>query len=382
MSKCEFVVHHFLRCHSRTDNDSADVSTQVWYAAFDPSKKSYLVATCGGNKVCVIDVKTGVVQYRYTYVKGLLYTLSWSTACPGNKILATGGTNNTIVFIDLSTNSAYLHYILPIMNNKKVFISSILFHPSQNVLFCTLNNGYLFIFEFEIYDSRIVNIEEQCSIDLKCEIFGLAFCEINDYLLIATNVGLKGWDNSQSQDQELVDFELPKNPNELYKDQNENVIDSIEIVKDSWIAIKVALHGVIYIFNLDEALSKTKNNKCVIIPPYILKWSDTDNYFMSCSVGLDGKLLACGDDKGSVWIYNLKDISFKSTTSDSKIITVNSVLKWPKLHDSYLKKKKKLEVDVYDIVMAKCAVHCSGNYLVAVTNNNFVCLYKKPTIKN
>ncbi|XP_026819604.1 leucine-rich repeat and WD repeat-containing protein 1-like [Rhopalosiphum maidis] len=72
MSKCEFVVHYFLRCHSRTDNDSADVSTQVWYAAFDPSKKSYLVATCGGNKVCVIDVKTGVVQYRcivlYIYI--------------------------------------------------------------------------------------------------------------------------------------------------------------------------------------------------------------------------------------------------------------------------------------------------------------------------
>jgi len=60
-----------------------------------------------------------------------------------------------------------------------------------------LNNGYLFIFEFEIYKSRIVNIEEQNSIDLKCEIFGLAFCEINDYLLIATNIGLKGWHNSQ-----------------------------------------------------------------------------------------------------------------------------------------------------------------------------------------
>lgn len=89
-----------------------------------------------------------------------------------------------------------------------------------------------------------------------------------------------------SQDQELLDFELPKNPNELYRDQNENVIDSIEIVKDSWIAVKVALHGVIYIFNLDATLLKKKNNKCLVIPPYILKWSDTDNYFMSCSVGL------------------------------------------------------------------------------------------------
>jgi len=199
-----------------------------------------------------------------------------------------------------------------------------------------------------------------------------------------------------------MDFELPKNPNEMYKDQNENVIDSIEIVKDSWIATKVALHGVIYIFDLSATLSKTKNNKCVVKPNYTLQWSDTDNYFMSCSVGLgmyltllklkplcpilfthitDGKLLACGDDKGSIWIYNLKDIAFKSSKCDSKVITVNSVLKWPKLQDKFLKKKKKLEVDVYDIVMAKCAVHSSGKYLVAVTNNNLVCLYKKSTVK-
>ncbi|XP_022178498.1 leucine-rich repeat and WD repeat-containing protein 1-like [Myzus persicae] len=377
----DFVVHHFLRCHSKSDNDSADVSTQVWFAAFEPSSKSHLVATCGGNKVCVIDVKTGQVQFRYTYLKGLLYTLSWSTACPHNNILAAGGTNNTIVLIDLSTKSAYLHYNLFEKIHRKVFISSILFHPFQNILFCASNNGYLNIFDFETCDYRIVNLEPRYSIDLKCEIFGLTFCEINDYLLIATNIGLKGWDNTQSQDQELIDFELPKNPNEMYKDQNENVIDSIEIVKDSWIATKAALHGVIYIFDLEATLSKTKNNKCLVKPTYILQWSDTDNYFMSCGVGLDGKLLVCGDDRGSVWIYNLKDIAFKSSKSDSKVITVDSVLKWPKLHDKFLKKKKKLEVDVYDIVMAKCAVHSSGKYLVAVTNNNLVCLYKKSAVR-
>uniref|UniRef100_A0A2H8TMA1 Leucine-rich repeat and WD repeat-containing protein 1 n=1 Tax=Melanaphis sacchari TaxID=742174 RepID=A0A2H8TMA1_9HEMI len=197
MSESEFVAHHFLRCHSKTDSDSADVSTQVWYAAFEPSSKSHLVATCGGNKVCVIDVETGVVQYRYTYPKGLLYTLSWSTACPRNNILATGGTNNTIVLIDLSANLAYLHYSLPQGNSKKIFISSILFHPSQNVLFCALNNGYLYILKFETLNYRIVNLEQQYFIDLKCEIIGLTFCEINEYLLIATNAGLKGWDNSQ-----------------------------------------------------------------------------------------------------------------------------------------------------------------------------------------
>lgn len=86
------------------------------------------------------------------------------------------------------------------------------------------------------------------------------------------------------QDQARVVFELPDNPNDLYKEQNEKVIDSIEIIKDGWIATKVALHGVIYIFNLESTLSKVKNNKCVVKPPFVLKWSDTDNYFMSCGV--------------------------------------------------------------------------------------------------
>jgi hypothetical protein len=86
--------------------------------------------------------------------------------------------------------------------------------------------------------------------------------------------------------------------------------------------------------------------------------------------------LACGDDKGRIWIYNLKQIDFKNVKDDhTKTIDAYTVLKWPKLQDCYLKKRKKLEVDVYDIVMAKCAVHSSGKYLVAVTNNNFVCLY-------
>lgn len=85
--------------------------------------------------------------------------------------------------------------------------------------------------------------------------------------------------------------------------------------------------------------------------------------------------MACGDDKGSIWLYNLKDIDFKSSKSNKKVIEAHTIIKWPKLQDSYLKKKKKLEVDVYDIVVAKCAIHSSGKYLVAVTNNNFVCLY-------
>lgn len=86
--------------------------------------------------------------------------------------------------------------------------------------------------------------------------------------------------------------------------------------------------------------------------------------------------MACGDDKGSIWIYDLKRVKFGLSKNDTEVIEAHTVLKWPKLQDRYLKKNKKLEVDVYDIVVAKCAVHSSGKYIVSVTNNNFVCLYK------
>lgn len=85
--------------------------------------------------------------------------------------------------------------------------------------------------------------------------------------------------------------------------------------------------------------------------------------------------MACGDDKGAIWIYNLKDVDFISSKINRNLIEAHKILRWPKLKDEYLKKKKKLEIDVYDIVIAKCAIHSSGKYLVSVTNNNFVCLY-------
>lgn len=60
-----------------------------------------------------------------------------------------------------------------------------------------LNDGHLYVFDFEIDNRRIVNLEQNCTIDLECEIFGLTYCTKSNCLLIATNIGLMGWHNSQ-----------------------------------------------------------------------------------------------------------------------------------------------------------------------------------------
>jgi hypothetical protein len=62
---------HFLRAHSKND-DPADIHTQIWEAAFepdpqDPDRTTSLVATCGGNTICITDVNTGTVMMKYKH---------------------------------------------------------------------------------------------------------------------------------------------------------------------------------------------------------------------------------------------------------------------------------------------------------------------------
>ena len=63
---------HFIRCHAR-DNDPLDCETKVWRCAFEPSvndpyhETSTVVATCGGECVCLIDCRSGRVMKRFKH---------------------------------------------------------------------------------------------------------------------------------------------------------------------------------------------------------------------------------------------------------------------------------------------------------------------------
>jgi hypothetical protein len=54
-----------------------------------------------------------------------------------------------------------------------------------------------------------------------------------------------------------------------------------------------------------------------------------------------------------------------------------AILDWPDITDLNLDRNRKLRLDVYDIVVDSVAISCNGRYLVAVTNNNMVCIWKR-----
>ena len=53
------------------------------------------------------------------------------------------------------------------------------------------------------------------------------------------------------------------------------------------------------------------------------------------------------------------------------------LLEWPEVRDTHVDHKRKLKIGVYDIVIDKVAVNWDGKYVVAVTNNNMVCIWKR-----
>ncbi|CAH1395866.1 unnamed protein product [Nezara viridula] len=380
----------FLRCHSR-NNDSADSQTQVWDCAFEPLDgdflDSYIVATCGGNSVCFIDCVTTKVLSKY-YTKDLsvlLFTLAWTKLPVGGEkklLLVTGGAKGTLYIIDYSDNVCILEYQLKCKRN--VFINTLCFHPTDHgILFCGTSNGEIRICELKKYlkePKKIDFVINNC-ISIENEVFDFAFCLNTKLLLSSCNDSIMSFFLPTkeivraSSEIKGIKIKIANGGNNTSK-----LVDSVEVLKEGLIACKYALHSCIYICDLKplrDALHECNEiDSFELEPLHILKWSSTDNYFMYMGVNIKSSLLCCGDDKGSLWLYGLQEI-FQSSASTERNIEPSAIIPWPYLTDHYNDKKRKLNLNVYDIVIDKVVVHSSGEFIVAVTNNNLVCIWRK-----
>ena len=52
-------------------------------------------------------------------------------------------------------------------------------------------------------------------------------------------------------------------------------------------------------------------------------------------------------------------------------------LLWPELQDDHLENSRKVPLDRHDIIIDKVAASHDNNYVVAVTSNNMVCIWKR-----
>ncbi|PSN47611.1 Leucine-rich repeat and WD repeat-containing protein 1 [Blattella germanica] len=344
---------HFLRCHSR-GNDPADIRTQVWHCAFEPDpddnqRTTENFATCGGNIICFVNARKGKVQAKYTAkdLRELFYCVAWTTL-PHANILVAGGARGTLHFLDPNEGIALLEQ--RVVQSCHVTISSLLFHPKQNnILFCGHSDGQVLVWEYDHSTPQLVHL---ITLEARSEVFALAFSVQHNILLAACNNGLRGWSIShktlqnKSDNLLLLEFHFPN------KGNGSQLVDSVEVLSDGLIATKCALHGAIYLWDLGATLTTGKETAVIT---HELRWTM--------------RFLACGDDRGAIWLYDLEQEANEGNPT--------KVLQWPELLDTKVDHKRKLQLGVYDIVVDKVSVSWDGKFLVAATNNNMVCIWRR-----
>jgi len=335
------------------------------------------------------------MKYKHKDIRENFYTLSWSTLELGGEktnILASGGIKGEIRMFHPSSKVCF-HEWKP-SEKKNIAVNSLVFHSSEPTwLFCGTNDGHVSLFDIgtpslPTYDG--VNPQQLLRLFPDYgDVYNIAWSGMHSkWLLAGTAAGLVGWrieaDKLKSDNAKyrpfMVDFLLPENP----RDKGENpIVDSLSIVSEWSVVAKCANHGLIYLWDLKKSTKDlaTDDAKKVIEKEVFMlanmKWSDTDNFYMNLGCHKGKGLVVCGDDKGSLWLYNLQNMVDTSPTPIKSIVDPVTRLMWPELQDDHLENSRKVPLDRHDIIIDKVTPSHDNNHIVAVTSNNMVCIWRK-----
>ncbi|KAK2163959.1 hypothetical protein LSH36_71g00005 [Paralvinella palmiformis] len=362
---------HFIRCHfgdrearkrKYGDNDPRDEFTKVWKCAFEPhpkedGKETGIVATCGGEIVCLIDCSTGKVMKRFKQEQEQFYTLAWTTLSVQTRldgriterktnILAVAGYNARIFLLHPDQFLCYKQWGDGAPNKTvpqgAYYISDMKFHPHEPVWLFWTPSG----------PEHDTDIRKLMIFTCEYSILNLVLNVQTNQLIAGTDEGIVAWklpkekelvSKSNCKRKKCIEFELPVSDCE---------VDGLTLVSENIVACKCVEDSCVYIWNLTETLNRATNGTAVVTPLMTLEWKYTKERFIQPS-SADGKLV-CGDDEGNIWLYNLKQ---------------------------HLKKKpQQLSTELYrpsrPLIMNDVSLSTTGTFLVGVTDNNMVCIWK------
>uniref|UniRef100_A0A3P8SN95 Leucine-rich repeat and WD repeat-containing protein 1 n=1 Tax=Amphiprion percula TaxID=161767 RepID=A0A3P8SN95_AMPPE len=279
---------HVLQCHSKQDKPE-DFSTQLWACAFQPlpdSSGSRLVATCGGDSVCVIDCETGMVMKKYKVSGEEFFSLSWSTVLMsrGGKasaqhcsILAAGGKRGLVKLIHPRNNVAYGEF-----RASRKSLSVLRFnHQQGNFLFTGSYDNKIVLWDIGGVDSQY-NFKVVQLLMLEVSANPLHIClpptSPSTHLLTACEDGLNilyYFTPGRSEEMEII-FPIYKKED---KDHDYHTIDGLSFLNDDIVASKNYMHGSIYLWSWSRTKAQRPDKKTRTVCAVVLaelQWADTE----------------------------------------------------------------------------------------------------------
>ncbi|NXW22531.1 LRWD1 protein, partial [Circaetus pectoralis] len=385
---------HFLQCHSK-GNSREDFKTQLWSCVFEPLldcgarkdpivSSSRTVATCGGESVCLIDCETGTVLKKYKVATEEFFSVAWTTLTmvisdsrkKSHNILAAAGRRGIVKLIHVAADFCYGE----IKAHKKP-IATVCFSPTREThLFTASYDKRIALWDIGIPDcdynfkaSQLLVLE---AISIPLRIAPVPTCP-DQYLLAGCESGCFAWNIKLDKEQKSRPFEaIFQFPDEDGGVTTSHRVDGLAFLNDDVIASKSSKPGCIYLWSWSRSFD-TKGKGCqrtvsaVILAE--LEWSMTDLSYLTLSTCPAKDYVFCGDEMGSVWMYNLSNYtaawsSAKGKRSDKKI-PPTQILKWPELRANG---EQLTEVLINNVVSDP-----TFTYLVVLTSVNITAIWKK-----
>nr|CAH8845812.1 unnamed protein product [Trichobilharzia regenti]CAH8845814.1 unnamed protein product [Trichobilharzia regenti] len=392
---------HFIRCHAR-DNDPLDCETKVWRCAFEPSindphnETSNIVATCGGECVCLIDCKTGRVMKRFKHFGEEFYTLAWTTVemATGHKtnLLAAAGKLHEIRLLHPEQLVCYAE-----MRGHKEDVACMIFHPEKpTILFSGDSKASVLVWDIGIPSAPEYKTRHQLLMRLVCPraslnpVLNLVFLTKYDALVAGCEDGIFSWTlkefrKEKHNEEKEADLEL-KVPT-----RREPCFDGLAQLSDDLIVTKCVEEGEIYVINYGQVINRRRrssttasgsNKKAVSVEIRgQLRWQTTEEIYINVTARPGLNAVICGDNEGTIWLYDLqKQIVEESENRKFKAKPVK-ILEWPECSiggskEEDTKIKESITSGFKNPVVNTTDISHDGQYLVAVTDNNLVCIWK------
>uniref|UniRef100_A0AC11D8G9 Leucine rich repeats and WD repeat domain containing 1 n=1 Tax=Ovis aries TaxID=9940 RepID=A0AC11D8G9_SHEEP len=326
---------HFLQCHSK-NNSPSDLRTQLWACAFEPAwdegqagATSQTVATCGGEAVCVIDCQTGIVLHKYKVPGEEFFSVAWTTLTvvtqTGHKkrwnVLAAAGLRGLVRLLHVQAG-----FCCGLIRGHKKAIATLCFSPTHETHLFTAS-----------YDKRIIL-----------------------------------WDiGTPNQDYEFqarvceVEFVFSEG-----SEASGQRVDGLAFVNEDVVASKGSSLGTICLWSWSQTWQGRGSQPTVAVVVLArLQWSPTILAYFSLSTCPDKGLVLCGDEQGSVWIYDVRPLLAQRSPPQAAPQAPTQILKWPQ--------PQALGQTVTKTMVNTVVANPTFTYLTALTDSNIVAIWRR-----
>uniref|UniRef100_A0A3B4FT72 Leucine-rich repeat and WD repeat-containing protein 1 n=1 Tax=Pundamilia nyererei TaxID=303518 RepID=A0A3B4FT72_9CICH len=289
---------HVLQCHSKQDS-LEDFSTQLWASLRIRRKRferSRLVATCGGDSICLIDCEMGMVMKKYKVPGEEFFSLAWTTVLMsrgGNasaqhcSILAAGGKRGIVKLIHPRNNVAYGEF-----RASRKALSVLRFnHQQGNFLFTGSYDNKILMWDIGGVDSQY-NFKVVQLLVLEIGTTPLHIClpptAPSAHLLTACEDGLHCYNTQLGKQLQCFCFYLLGRSKEMEitfpiykkedKDHDYHTVDGLSFLNDDIVASKNYLYGCIYLWSWSRTKVQRPDKKSKAVRAVVLaelQWTNT-----------------------------------------------------------------------------------------------------------